>query len=201
MREFSIRVGYLKDVSLLADLEYRSRRAAFLEMYGSADDAPDQKELENRWQSRLTQKICVPLIGLVSDAPVAYCSIARIAGTLHFEIRGLYVLQEYWGRGVGGRMLDSAVGVVRKLAEQVLASGDLPSGDPAATEFDIRLGVVSENARARDFYARRGFVLTGQREQVTLDSSRILEILEMKRQMALPPSSEKRTGPDKKENT
>lgn len=70
----------------------------------------------------------------------------RGAGTVAFhprtgEICALYVLPERWGMGYGGALLDFALGRL--------------SARP-------RLWVLDNNARARQFYERRGFAPTGQ---------------------------------------
>jgi GNAT superfamily N-acetyltransferase len=60
-------------------------------------------------------------------------------------LQTLYVLPESWGRGIGARLHDVALDRLR-----------------AAGVREARLWTLAENHRARPFYERRGWILTGR---------------------------------------
>ena len=64
-------------------------------------------------------------------------------------LQTLYVAPESWGHGVGSTLHDHAVGRLREM--------DFP---------DATLWTLTENHRARSFYERRGWTLTGRRRPV-----------------------------------
>lgn len=66
----------------------------------------------------------------------------RVSGVISFSedyIEGLFVLPEFWNRGIGSALLDSAV-----------------SGGK-----EVRLQVYADNPRAVEFYRKRGFRAAG----------------------------------------
>jgi len=80
------------------------------------------------------------------------------------EIHALYLLSPYWSKGFGKAAMDFAMERLRML------------GYDRAT-----LKVLTENGRARQFYARYGFVPGGEEEPITLGR----ELMELRYEMSL----------------
>ncbi len=79
------------------------------------------------------------------------CRDADRPGPRHGEVYAIYVLPEWWGRGVGRLLMAHAV---RALTGAGLA--------------DITLWVLEGNQRARRFYEAAGFRLDGARQELDL---------------------------------
>lgn len=80
------------------------------------------------------------------------------------QLYALYLLPEYWGRGLGRALHDR---VVEEL-----------SGDSAI------LWVLATNERAKAFYVRQGWVDDGARQTETIDDGRVtLEEIRYRRQL------------------
>jgi GNAT superfamily N-acetyltransferase len=91
-----------------------------------------EEEMRAHWQQALTEPDRVYLVAERSGRPVGF------AGISPGWLRNLFVVPGEWGKGVGGVLHDSAVGLLR--------------ADGAA----VRLWVLEANERARSFYERRG---------------------------------------------
>jgi GNAT superfamily N-acetyltransferase len=85
------------------------------------------------------------IAGFASSGPCRDADAGPRAG----ELYALYVRHERWGTGVSAELLERALA---SLAEQALAP--------------VSLWVLSDNARARRFYEREGFVLDAGHERV-----------------------------------
>ncbi len=80
------------------------------------------------------------------------------------QLHALYLLPEYWGRGLGRRLHDRVV-------------EELP-GDSAV------LWVLATNERAKAFYVRQGWVDDGARQTETIDDGRVtLEEMRYRRRL------------------
>ena len=64
-------------------------------------------------------------------------------------LQTLYVMPEWWGRGVGNNLHEFALDRLRETNVQ-----------------EARLWTLTENRRARAFYEKRGWILTGRRRVV-----------------------------------
>jgi GNAT superfamily N-acetyltransferase len=77
-------------------------------------------------------------LALEDDEAVASVSIG------YGLLRTLYVVPSHWNRGVGSQLHDFALARLRACGVE-----------------EARLWTLTENARARAFYEKRGWVLTG----------------------------------------
>ena len=94
-----------------------------------------------------------------------YCAIydSRIIGHFNFcksrdedkpnagEIVGFYSIEEVWGKGVGKQMMDFAINTLKNIGYN-----------------EIILWVLEDNARARRFYEKCGFVFDGTKKEITI---------------------------------
>jgi ribosomal protein S18 acetylase RimI-like enzyme len=88
------------------------------------------------------------IVGWVAAGP---CRDDDRNGPRHGEIYACYVQPDWWGRGVGRRLLTHASGALAR------------AGRP-----DITLWVLEDNARARGFYESCGFAPDGSRQLLDL---------------------------------
>jgi GNAT superfamily N-acetyltransferase len=90
--------------------------------------------VQAHWGAALDDPAKRTLIAVSEDQPVG-------AACVYEEwLEGLYVVPEQWGTGLGGRLHDRALEVVRELGSE-----------------RCHLWVLEDNARARRFYERRGW--------------------------------------------
>lgn len=86
------------------------------------------------------------VVGLVNFGPDRDCGAGGLA-----EVRTIYVLPEYWRRGIGRALMRAAAGAVRD------------AGYPG-----FFLWVLTENARARRFYESMGLRFTGEVREIEI---------------------------------
>ena len=67
------------------------------------------------------------------------------------EIGAIYLLEEYWGKGLGLRMMDFAIGMLKR---------------DGHNKFIV--WVLEENHRARRFYEKYGFSFDGTMKEITI---------------------------------
>ncbi|MCL2287209.1 MAG: GNAT family N-acetyltransferase [Firmicutes bacterium] len=75
------------------------------------------------------------------------------------EIGGFYLLEDFWGKGYGRKMMD--------FAQKQL-------NDMGCTE--IFLWVLEENTRARQFYEKCGFTVDGAQKEIIIGGKALSEI-------------------------
>jgi GNAT superfamily N-acetyltransferase len=126
-----------------AEVCFRIARAAAIagfqhvfppDIYEYPDDA-----IRADWISALTNPDAETYIAFEDDEAVGVVSVSD--GVL----QTLYVMPEFWSRGIGSALHD--------LALERLRSADV---------LEARLWTLTENHRARAFYERRGWRLTGR---------------------------------------
>jgi GNAT superfamily N-acetyltransferase len=104
------------------------------DLYAFPDDA-----IRADWFSALTDPERETSIALDGDEAVGVVCVG------HGVLQTLYVMPDFWGRGVGGALHDHALDRLRE------------------TNFpEARLWTLTENHRARAFYEKRGWTLTGR---------------------------------------
>ena len=88
----------------------------------------------------------VMLVASLNGRIVGNASLARLSGRMsHRAEFSVAVLKEYWGRGIGGALLKSAVAIAQDIGIEL-----------------IELSVRSDNERAKQLYGRAGFKRFGQ---------------------------------------
>jgi len=126
---------------LLASLDLAEREAALRRALGPSDDGRATFVAERDGPGEPGGRV----IGFASVGPCRDEDASEGEG----ELYALNVLPEHWGTGLGAELLARAS---RRLEELGCAP--------------VSLWVLSENARARRFYEREGFVLDPARERV-----------------------------------
>jgi GNAT superfamily N-acetyltransferase len=104
------------------------------DLYAFPDDA-----IRADWISALTDPDGETYIAFEDDEAVGVVSVS------HGVVQTLYVMPEFWSRGIGGRLHDYALERLREMSVE-----------------EARLWTLTENHRARAFYVKRGWRLTGR---------------------------------------
>lgn len=111
------------------------------------DSTPEARERLTKWKQNINTKPDQhEWVVKSGDQVIGWC-LARKGGENH--IQTLYVLPEFQGKGVGGRLLTAALDWIGK------GKG-------------VSLNVASYNQKAIDFYKRYGFVDMGKAAQTDL---------------------------------
>lgn len=74
------------------------------------------------------------------------------------EVWGIYLNPVYWRRGIGSALIDWAVGELKKMGFTSLS-----------------LWVLEDNARARAFYEKQGFIFDGTRKTIEI-GKKLMEV-------------------------
>jgi GNAT superfamily N-acetyltransferase len=126
-----------------AELCFRIARAAAIagfqhvfppDVYAFPDDA-----IRADWLSALTDPGGETYLAFEDDEAVGAVSVG------HGVVQTLYVMPEFWSRGIGSALHDHALDRLRKVNVR-----------------EARLWTLTENHRARAFYEKRGWSLTGR---------------------------------------
>lgn len=144
MTEVTVRSASVADAEAIAPMHRSCWHEAYTGLVPQRclDDL-DRQDRVARWRDRLTRAEDGTLVAVQDAAVVGLATIgpSREAHPLPpVELRSLYVSRVRWGNGLGAALLQRAV------------------GDGAAS-----LWVFEGNGRARAFYARAGWVPTGER--------------------------------------
>jgi GNAT superfamily N-acetyltransferase len=139
------------DAEALADLGRRSFVETFGHLYSPEDlTAFLANHSAESWTLELADPAFAIRIGEVDGQPMAYAKIGppklpfEPRGTA-VELRQFYVLSDWHGRGAAGELMAWVLDEARR------RDGD-----------DLYLSVFVDNARARAFYAKYGFVEEGR---------------------------------------
>jgi GNAT superfamily N-acetyltransferase len=133
-----IRPGRRGDVRAVAELEVRAWRSAYADIVAAAH-MPSVQERAARWDGAALEGLFVRTRDERLEGFVAVGARSNEAAD-HGALRSLYVDPAAQGAGVGAALHDHALGALRE------------AGFTVAT-----LWVFTGNARARAFYARRGW--------------------------------------------
>ncbi len=110
----------------------------------------------------LTDETCAPKPDHIAPDHRLVAEQEGVMGTVTFdkgEIRSLYVLPEYWGRGVAAGLFAAAV--------------DGLKGQGYDT---VTLWVYADSARARRFFEKMGMVLTGEKRDTEMAGTLLTEV-------------------------
>jgi len=150
MTDISYRDAGPEDAALLADLFARSFTETFGHLYRPEDLAAFLSNLdESGWRTELADPGLTIRIAEADNVPVAFAKVGTITLPVEpdrpsTELRQLYVLQPWQGKGIAEALMAWALHHARSLGAE-----------------DVFLSVYVDNHRARRFYARYGFEYVG----------------------------------------
>lgn len=128
-----------------------------------------QNILPQTYLNSLSSTNCAP--DKVSADDIILVNQERVSGICHIsgarnrdskvwgEVVSIYLLPEIWGSGVGSQLLQSAL---KKLKHRGLKN--------------ICLWVLKENIRARKFYEKNGFTVSGNEREIEIAGCNIREV-------------------------
>jgi GNAT superfamily N-acetyltransferase len=133
------RAAHATEATLLAQLQERASVAAFAHVFPPERFPFPRRDVHKRWAQALEDPAASVLVAERAEEPVG-------VALLRLEwLDGLYVVPEWWGKGVADELHDHGLEIVRDLGSA-----------------QIHLWVLEENARARRFYERRGWQENGR---------------------------------------
>jgi putative acetyltransferase len=135
----ALRDARATEATLLAELQERASVAAFPHVFPPERFPFPRRAVHERWVQALADPAASVLVAERAEEPVGVAVVR--AGWLD----GLYVVPEWWGKGVAPELHDRGLEIVRDLASA-----------------QIHLWVLEENVRARRFYERRGWRENGR---------------------------------------
>jgi diamine N-acetyltransferase len=149
MEKIDIRKAALSDLEILRDIG----KQTFIETFGGMNTEENMTKYltesfnDERLRSELTNPDSVFYFALLEDKIIGYVKLnfgeaqTELKDQKTLEIERIYVLKEYYSKGVGQVLYNTALDIARqKKAEAVW------------------LGVWEENPRAIRFYKKNGFV-------------------------------------------
>jgi RimJ/RimL family protein N-acetyltransferase len=148
-KPITIRKAITADASNMAKILCESWRAAYKDTI-TPDELARNTDLEKR--TEMFEKM-IPsgrghfYIAWDGDVPCGLCSFGNSRDTDmpdYAEIIAIYALQDYWGKGVGKKLLKFALSEIKRLEYK-----------------KVMLWVFEQNARARRFYEKYGFIVDG----------------------------------------
>jgi GNAT superfamily N-acetyltransferase len=117
---------------------------------------------EDKWTAVLTesgwQSYSLKLDGEYAGT-ASVCHAREEAMSGWGELVSIYLVPEYFGKGLGGPLLEAAIAGLREMGFGF-----------------IYLWVLEENARARRFYEKHGFALTPDRYTVNIGGKNLIEV-------------------------
>ena len=152
--EITVRDAVLGDAGAIAQVNLASWEAAYRGIVADRFlDDPDLERRTARWQDLIAAGDPI-LVAEAEGALVGYCSLVLPARDPDAdpqtgEVAAIYVAPGAFRGGIGTAMLDAALALMRD------------RGFSTAT-----LWVLSENPRARAFYARHGFFEDGMAQWI-----------------------------------
>jgi GNAT superfamily N-acetyltransferase len=149
--DITCRTASAADAPALADLGRRSFTETFGHRYDPADLAAFlQNHSEAKWSAELCDPAFAVRIAEEGGEPVGFAKLGPRSlpvepGGPAIELRQLYVLQPWHGRGVAQELMRWVLSEARARGAQ-----------------ELYLSVFVENSRARRFYERLGFIYVGR---------------------------------------
>lgn len=138
MGRVDLRLASGADAAACLDVQRRSAVEGYSHIFPQLEYPFPVEIVGAEWRARLA-----------SDATVLLAVVdGEIVGTVSARppwLEALFVVPERWGEGVAGRLHDAAL-------DRIAAGGCTPA----------QLDVMADNARARRFYERRGWVPDGR---------------------------------------
>ena len=166
MNDFSLRRAELADASSIAEVHVRSWKNTYSGLLPqSLLDQLDIVQREHMWRD------IIVAVDWPRSGVLVIQTAGRIVGFVFFgedrenrdgedgEIVAIYLLSEFIGRGLGHRMMERSLGILRE------------TGFVRAF-----LWVLPDNIRARDFYESLGWRETGKFKHESFESVEIVEV-------------------------
>ena len=135
----TLRVARATEATLLAELQERASVAAFPDIFPPERFPFPRDAVHERWTQALEDPAASVLLAQRAEEAVG------VALLRPDWLEGLYVLPEWWGKGVADELHDRGLEIVRDLGSA-----------------QIHLWVLEGNTRAKRFYERRGWQENGR---------------------------------------
>jgi len=135
----ALRDAQPSEATLLAELQEHASVAAFAHIFPPERFPFPREAVHERWAEALEDPAASVRVAERADEPVGVVLVRPD------WLEGLYVVPEWWGKGVADELHDAGLEIVRDLGSA-----------------QIHLWVLEENARARRFYERRGWQENGR---------------------------------------
>jgi len=143
-----IRKAVLEDVEQLTNVHVLSWQSAYRGLIpNEVLDNIDYQARNEMWNKTVCDSSTETVVAIVDKKVVGFANFGScrdegevlIAG----ELRAIYLLHEFWNKGIGSQLLDYVTGALKKEYENVL------------------LWVLDSNQNAIQFYEHHGFVKDG----------------------------------------
>ena len=139
----SIRAGRTDEAEALADLHLETALHAYAGIFPPEAPVPTRDELTATWTDAL-RRLAVFVADADGERAGVACSGPDPIDDAAGHLSRLYVRPQFWGRGIGRALHDVCLGHLRE------------QGFELAT-----LWVLDRNTRAREWYERLGWRITG----------------------------------------
>ena len=140
------RSATLDDAAALANVEIRSIQHAYQDFMPAAHlENLDVLDLTERWKGGLRDMIDPVVVAVHDQLVIGFVRAGKSNKENVGFITYLFILPEYWGIGIGKALMGKAMNIFR--------------------DFNLnaaKLYAYSDNIRARRFYERLGWTLSGQ---------------------------------------
>jgi RimJ/RimL family protein N-acetyltransferase len=134
-----LRDAQLNEATLLAELQEHASVAAFAHIFPPERFPFPRAAVNERWAEALEDPAASVRVAERAGEPVGVVVVRPD------WLEGLYVVPEWWGKGVADELHDAGLEILRDLGSA-----------------QVHLWVLEENARARRFYERRGWEENGR---------------------------------------
>jgi ribosomal protein S18 acetylase RimI-like enzyme len=146
--EVVIRLARPTDLAAMTLVWADASRTAYRPIFPTSVPPPSLAALLRVWERSVEHPGCQVFVAATGEQVVGTVLVERNAdGTGDFA--RLYVHPSRWDAGIGRALYDVALESLR-----------------AAQVSDVRLWVLVENGRAREWYEREGWTATGERQEV-----------------------------------
>jgi ribosomal protein S18 acetylase RimI-like enzyme len=163
VRQKMLRLATIEDAETIATIHICAWRAAYEGIVPAQYLASlSIQERAHLWRRVISEQHGAVLLAVAPHGEVGFISFGPSRdkdGREKAEIYAIYVLPEFWHRGIGLQLLEEAE---RQLEARHFIS--------------FTLWVLEENTQARRFYEATGFRLDGGRRQETIFGSSLTEV-------------------------
>ena len=151
-----IRQATVNDVDVITNVHIASWRSAYKGLIPEEDLANlDHAERRNMWSASIQQHPSETIVAAKENSIIGFVNFGTYRdneddrGTA--EIRAIYLLESFWGKGIGSELLDYCT-------DKSIVSGYT----------SLVLWVLESNSRAIEFYCKHGFKFDGQKKTETI---------------------------------